>query len=188
METSKLIYAGFWKRLVAYFIDQIILSFINFIVIIPAIIFLGVSFFSSEYLEFEGSYSNVAERYEDWDHLMSVADATLIIFTLLFVFLIVAIIQWLYFSLMESSAKQATPGKRIMNLVVTDINGERISFARATGRYFGKIISGIVLYIGFIMAAFTERKQALHDILAGCLVLDRSPEKIYGRINNQMDF
>jgi uncharacterized RDD family membrane protein YckC len=64
-------------------------------------------------------------------------------------------------------------GKKALGLEVTDLQGRRISFARATGRFFGRIISGLILAIGFIMAGFTERKQALHDILAGCLVIRR---------------
>jgi len=80
---------------------------------------------------------------------------------------------WLYFALMESSSWQATLGKKALNLQVTDLEGRRISFGRATGRFFGKIISGAILYIGYIMAGFTERKQALHDMIAGCLVLRR---------------
>jgi uncharacterized RDD family membrane protein YckC len=51
------------------------------------------------------------------------------------------------------------------------MNGEKISFGKATGRYFGKIISGMILCIGYIMAGFTEKKQALHDMMAGCLVV-----------------
>ena len=58
-------------------------------------------------------------------------------------------------------------------IVVTDLNGNRISFARANGRYFGKWISGMTFYIGFIMAGFTEKKQALHDVFGGALVVVR---------------
>jgi uncharacterized RDD family membrane protein YckC len=72
---------------------------------------------------------------------------------------------------MESSSWQATLGKKILGLRVTDLAGNRITFARASGRFFGKILSGMILGIGFLMAGFTARKQALHDILAGCLVL-----------------
>jgi uncharacterized RDD family membrane protein YckC len=78
---------------------------------------------------------------------------------------------WLYFTLMESSERQATVGKMALGLKVTDMAGERISFARANGRLFGKIVSGLILYIGFMMAGWTERKQALHDIMAETLVL-----------------
>ena len=81
------------------------------------------------------------------------------------------LLQWLYFSLFESSASQATPGKQAMGMKVTDLNGARIGFGQATGRYFGKIVSGITLGIGFIMAGFTERKQALHDMIASTLVV-----------------
>jgi uncharacterized RDD family membrane protein YckC len=79
---------------------------------------------------------------------------------------------WLYFALMESSAKGATLGKRALGIKVTDMSGNRISFGRATGRYFGKIVSGVILYIGFLMAGFTQQKQALHDIMASCLVVN----------------
>jgi uncharacterized RDD family membrane protein YckC len=78
--------------------------------------------------------------------------------------------SWLYEALMQSSAYQATLGKMIFGLQVTDLQGNRISFGRATGRHFAKIVSGIILLIGFIMAGFTERKQALHDMIAGTLV------------------
>ncbi len=83
------------------------------------------------------------------------------------------LVGWLYFAGLESSARQATIGKSAMGLVVTDTNGNRISFLRATGRYFGKILSALILLIGYIMAAFTARKQVLHDILASTLVLKR---------------
>jgi uncharacterized RDD family membrane protein YckC len=79
--------------------------------------------------------------------------------------------QWLYFALLESSSKQATVGKMALGIRVTDLDGRRITFGRATGRHFGKILSGLILGIGFLMAAFTERKQALHDMLAGTLVV-----------------
>jgi len=83
------------------------------------------------------------------------------------------LIGWLYYTLMESSSHQATLGKKVLGLRVTGLNGQRISFGRATGRYFGKIISAILLFIGYIMAAFTSKKQALHDILAGTLVVKK---------------
>ncbi len=84
---------------------------------------------------------------------------------------IITIAQWLYFALMESSSKQATLGKMALGIRVTDLNGNRIGFGKATGRYFGKILSGLILGIGFLMVAFTERKQGLHDMLAGTLVV-----------------
>ena len=78
--------------------------------------------------------------------------------------------NWIYESAMESSSKQATVGKMALGLKVTDLEGRRISFARATGRHFAKLISGMILLIGYIMAGFTQRKQALHDMIAGTLV------------------
>ncbi len=81
------------------------------------------------------------------------------------------IASWLYYALMESSHKQATIGKIVLGISVTDLSGNRISFGRATGRYFAKIISGVLLSIGYIMAAFTAKKQTLHDIIASTLVI-----------------
>ena len=86
--------------------------------------------------------------------------------------------QWLYFAVLESSSWQGTPGKKAFGMGVTDLDGNRISFGRATGRYFAKIISGIILGIGFLMVAFTERKQGLHDMLAGTLVYKASPSQL----------
>ena len=80
---------------------------------------------------------------------------------------------WLYFAVQESSWRQATIGKNIMGLKVTDEYGERLSFGRATGRHFGKILSSMILAIGYFMAGFTEKKQALHDMIAGTLVVKK---------------
>ena len=80
---------------------------------------------------------------------------------------------WLYEAFMLSSEWQATVGKRAMSLVVTGANGNRISFARATGRHFAKYVSAFILLIGFIMAAFTAKKQALHDMMAETLVIQK---------------
>ena len=85
--------------------------------------------------------------------------------------MVALVVQWLYFAVMESSAKQATLGKMAVGIRVTDLAGNRVSFLRASGRYFGKIISGMILCVGYLMAAFTARKQALHDMMAGCLVV-----------------
>ena len=82
------------------------------------------------------------------------------------------VLEWLYYALMETSKFQGTLGKMALGLIVTDLNGQPISFGRATGRNFGKIISRyFTLYIGFMMAGWTQQKQALHDMMAGCLVL-----------------
>jgi uncharacterized RDD family membrane protein YckC len=82
-----------------------------------------------------------------------------------------AVVSWLYYALMESSAKQATVGKMALGIIVTDLEGRRIGFGKATGRYFAKILSALILGIGFLMVAFTQRKQGLHDMLAGTLVI-----------------
>lgn len=80
------------------------------------------------------------------------------------------IVGWIYSAVMESSEWQATVGKRVLGLWVTDEEGRRISFGRATIRHFSKIVSAIILCIGFLMVAFTDRKQGLHDKMASTLV------------------
>ena len=83
--------------------------------------------------------------------------------------------SWLYEALLVSSSYQATLGKMALGIVVTDMQGRRISFLRATGRYFGKSVSGMFMLIGYLIQPFTEKRQTLHDIMAGCLVLQKVP-------------
>jgi uncharacterized RDD family membrane protein YckC len=78
--------------------------------------------------------------------------------------------SWLYEAFMLSSSYQATVGKMIFGMKVSDLNGNRISFERATGRHFAKWLSAMILGIGYLMVAFSDRKQGLHDLLAGTLV------------------
>jgi uncharacterized RDD family membrane protein YckC len=83
------------------------------------------------------------------------------------------ILGWLYSALLESSTKQATLGKMALGIKVTDLVGNPISFGKASGRHFAKIISTLIIFIGFVMVAFTERKQGLHDMMSGCLVVNK---------------
>ena len=149
-------YAGFWLRFVAYIIDDFLLGLVGFIISIP---FIGGIVFSAIGI---GEHPDSAENI-----FRGVAGIFGSIFGLI---IVVTIMGWLYYALMESSKAQGTLGKMALGLKVTDLEGEPISFARATGRYFGKIISGMILYIGYILAGLTE-KQALHDIMASCLVV-----------------
>lgn len=100
-----------------------------------------------------------------------------IVTRIFFGYILFPLLWWLYFALMESSSKQATLGKMLLGIIVTDLNNNRISFGKASGRYWGKLISIIILGIGFIMAGTTSKKQALHDKMAGTLVIIKSPEK-----------
>lgn len=150
-------YAGFWRRFVAHLIDQIIVGIAAFVVFIPGLALLGF-----------GIGAGIMEESESAIGLILAAVAAYLVAILLII-----VGQWLYYALMESSSRQATLGKLALGIVVTDLGGGRISFGRATGRYFGKILSGMIMGIGYIMAGFTEKKQALHDIMASCLVVLR---------------
>ena len=81
------------------------------------------------------------------------------------------IVQWLYYAISESSNWQASPGKLILGLKVVDTNCQKISFARASGRHFAKLLSLLCLGFGYLMPLFTERKQALHDLVANCVIV-----------------
>lgn len=85
--------------------------------------------------------------------------------------LVSLVIGWLYFALLESSERGATVGKMAVGLRVVTDQGQRLTFLNATGRYFAKFISAIILGIGFLMVAFTDRKRGLHDMIAGTLVI-----------------
>lgn len=147
-------YAGFWIRFAAYLIDTILLS----------LIFLPLGFVLGLVI----ALGNGGQENEPALALLSV-----------FIRLVSLLTGWLYFAWLESSAWQATVGKKLCGLRVTDLNGFRISFGKASGRYFGKILSGIILCIGFIMIAFSDQKQGLHDQLAGTLVLSGQAVPVY---------
>lgn len=151
-------YAGFWRRFLAYIIDAIIMGIVSFIVFLPFLAVVGLGALSS----------SIEER----DDEVFIGLAFAILGTYFLAVLICFLIRWLYFAIMES-INGATVGKMVLGIKVTDMNGCTISFGRATGRYFGKILSGLILYVGFIMAGFTQQKQALHDIIAGTLVVNR---------------
>lgn len=152
-------YGGFWLRFLAYLIDGAVIMIGVCVVAIPLIFLTGFGTFLSE-----------IHPEEDWNQNW--------IGVLVVVFLLFGaaslVVTWLYHALMESSEWQATVGKKALGLVVTDMEGHRVSFWRATGRHFGKIVTNMVpLLIGYILAGFTEKKQALHDMIAGCLILQR---------------
>jgi uncharacterized RDD family membrane protein YckC len=138
-------YAGFSRRALAFTIDQLILLFIIFLLSLPItlILFLG--------------------QIIAWPFVAFIVMPSLTGFNI--------VLGWFYFALQESSSRQASWGKRVCGLRVADMNGNRISLPRATIRYFAKFISAAIMLLGFIMAAFTERHQALHDLVAKTVVL-----------------
>jgi uncharacterized RDD family membrane protein YckC len=85
--------------------------------------------------------------------------------------LIAIVIGWNYYSIQESSSQRATIGKRVIGLQVTDMNGEQISFWRATRRYFSAYLSTLLLFVGYLIVPFTPKRQALHDLIAGTVII-----------------
>ncbi len=148
-------YGGFWRRVVAYFIDSIILSI--GLAIVEGIFGFGMGM---DLIDVDASgQASFAAGYLGFAAFNLIA-------------------PWLYFAVLESSSWQGTLGKKALGMIVTDLDGNRISFGRATGRYFAKILSALIMMIGFIMVAFTARKQGLHDMIAGTLVYKATPPEL----------
>jgi uncharacterized RDD family membrane protein YckC len=158
-------YGGFWIRFVAYVIDSLIVG-------IPMTIIVVIGVFAFGAFGGITALHNLPNNPDPEQVQQQVIPMLGAIIGAYAMFFLIAIgISWLYFALMESSERQATFGKAALNLRVSDANGNRLSFAHASGRFFSKIITGLVpLGIGYIMAGFTQKKQALHDFIAGTIV------------------
>jgi uncharacterized RDD family membrane protein YckC len=146
----EVVYAGFVRRLAAFLLDELIIGAINFVLILVFALVFGLSSLGHDR---EPDPSQIA--------------------LILLIYPVVFGVRLLYYSLQESSVHQATLGKRALGIKVTDLEGQRISWKHAAGRWFAAALSYLTMYIGFLMAAFTDRRQALHDMVASTLVTDR---------------
>jgi uncharacterized RDD family membrane protein YckC len=152
-------YAGFWLRFLAYIIDNVVLGVIFGVVALLAVAAVGVGYFRA-----------IVEGLREGGGDFPIQLISVIVVGSL----ITLVVSWIYHAWMESSQYQGTLGKMALGLIVTDMTDRPITFARASGRFFAKIITGLIpLGIGYIMAGFTEKKQALHDMIASCLVLKK---------------
>lgn len=145
-------FAGFWIRVLATLIDGVAMS----IVLVPLYLIFAAPLIMQIMRQAGNPNPEISPS---------------VIAPLFSLIPIVSVLNWLYDALLTSSRWQGTLGKKLLNLRVTDLAGNPVSFGRATARYFGKILSGMTMNIGFIMVAFTERKQGLHDLLASTQVL-----------------
>lgn len=150
------VHAGFFKRWAALFLDQLILGVAYYAVVL--VVFLLVAAITG----ISGLATFDSDEPPAW-----------VILAYLGTLAGYYIAAGLYYTLMESSSRQATVGKMALGIKVVDRKGQRLSFAHAVGRWLAASLSYITLYIGFLMAAFTAEKQALHDMLAGTFVVDR---------------
>ena len=154
-------YAGFWQRFLALVIDSILIGVIRSILVIPILAAAGLSFAGEiQDLETANSSDIIAMAAAFFAAAMATAAIS-------------SAISILYFSFMESSKYQASVGKLALGLIVIDMEGNRIDLGKALLRNFGKLVSGAILLIGYIMAGFTDKKQALHDMIASTLVLKK---------------
>jgi uncharacterized RDD family membrane protein YckC len=149
-------YAGLWARVGAWLLDQLVIG-------IPYNVLTAVfvSYKQPSLTSTTDASGKVTMHWNgDWG-------------TFGLLILAGVIVAWLYTSLLLSSPRQATVGKMALGLVVTDESGQRISFARASGRYFAGTLNSLTLGIGYLMVIWTGRKQALHDKIAGTLVVPK---------------
>lgn len=144
-------YAGFWLRVAASLIDGVLLAVVGYMV---TALFAYVAL-------------ALMQRPNQQPNFPAAVTVGLISY------LLKIMMYWLYGALMESSAQQGTIGKMAVGICVTDVRGTRLTFARATGRHFAKYLSLMTFGVGYVMAGFTQHKQALHDMIAGCLVIRR---------------
>ena len=158
---SNVVYASFISRLVAMLIDGLIIGCIQGIIITPILAAMGL-----------GIASTVSGSEELSDEA-TVGLIGAIIAAVGSIVLIVYAISLFYYAIMESSKAQASLGKMALGIKVTDLDGNRISFGKAFLRAIGKLISSSIMLIGYIMAAFTEKKQGLHDIIANTIVVKK---------------
>lgn len=154
-------YAGFWLRFVAYVIDYIIIYVVQSFLILPILGVMGIT------------VATQAQNMNAMSEAEIFAMVGAFIAAMGTVILISTALSVLYYSLMEASKYQATLGKLALGLKVTDTNGNKIDFVKALIRNLGKILSAFILMIGYIMAGFTDKKQALHDIIASTLVVKK---------------
>ena len=154
------IHAGFWKRLAAFLLDSLFLYLFS-----VTLLQLVLAPFFPGFMD---------GLLQDGPSLHSVVSFFTFVYIILIWSSVLFIGVWLYYTLFESSKYQATPGKLIVGIAVSDKEGHQISFGRATGRFFAKYLSFMTLGIGFLMAAFTENKQGLHDLISDTYVLNKS--------------
>lgn len=153
-------HAGFWKRLAAYILDAIILYIPQMIIQKAFGVDVAQAALQQAVINATGDMRLVMAAQEQFYAAMWPA------------ILLSFVIGWLYFAVCESSVWQGTLGKLALGIRVTDMDGKRISFPRALGRYAAKLLSFLILGVGFLMVAWTQRKQGLHDIIASTLVLN----------------
>lgn len=157
------VYAGFWARLSAYFLDT---------AIIAVFMIVSITFMKDRVSDYFTAHPEMITMLQNNGYGSDTVNAAEYTSKFMYYYgmFFGLVFNWVYFAGFESSYLGATPGKWALGIYVTDMEGKRVSFGRATGRYFGKIVSGIILGIGYMMAGFTEKFQALHDMMAECLV------------------
>ena len=155
------VYAGLGRRLIAFIVDLILILLFDLVAATVLGLIRGIQ---NSYFYFVQHVP--VEQLTTEGTMGALLGSMIASFGVLFI-----VIPWLYYAGFESSRSQATPGKLLMHIVVTDMNGNKPTFARVTLRHFAKIISTLIIFIGFLMIGLTRKRQGLHDRISGCLVL-----------------
>jgi uncharacterized RDD family membrane protein YckC len=155
------VYAGLGRRLIAFIVDLILILLFDLVAATVLGLIRGIQ---NSYFYFVQHVP--VEQLTTEGTMGALLGSMIASFGVLFI-----VIPWLYYAGFESSRSQATPGKLLMHIVVTDMNGNKPTFARVTLRHFAKIISILIIFIGFLMIGLTRKRQGLHDRISGCLVL-----------------
>jgi uncharacterized RDD family membrane protein YckC len=155
------VYAGLGRRFVAFIVDIIIILLFDLV----AMAVLGLT------RGIQNSYFYFVQHVPVEQLTTEGTMAAMLGSVMAAYGIVLIIIPWFYFAGFESSRSQATPGKLLMRIVVTDMTGNKPTFARVTLRHFAKFVSALIIFIGFLMIGLTQKRQGLHDKIAGCLVL-----------------
>jgi len=155
------VYAGLGRRIVAFIVDIILILLLDVVAVAVLGLFRGLQnlyFFAVQQLPVES--------------LTTEGTSAALFGSIIAAYgIVIIVIPWLYYAGFESSRSQATPGKLLMRIIVTDLEGNKPTFARVTLRHFAKFISTLIIFLGFLMIGLTQKRQGLHDRIAGCLVL-----------------
>jgi uncharacterized RDD family membrane protein YckC len=155
------VYAGLGRRFVAFIVDIIIILLFDLVAMAVLGLMRGI----------QNSYFYFVQHVPV-DQLTTEGTMAAMLGSVIAAYgIVLIVIPWLYFAGFESSRSQATPGKLLMHIVVTDMTGNKPTFARVTLRHFAKFVSALIIFIGFLMIGLTLKRQGLHDKIAGCLVL-----------------
>jgi len=156
---------GFWQIAIVFFLSPALIALILCLILIK----------KNEYKKLSKNHIYAGFWYRFLagliDYILIAIISIILVFIPIVGWILNIFVSWLYFAIQHSSSKQSTLGMRALDIKITDELGKKISFWRATGNYFVSGLSGLLLFIGFFMIAFTSRKQGLHNLVSRTLCI-----------------